>query len=265
MSDTSGWQVADSAPRHYQDQVRRFSDPFADALVASSVASGDTVLDVACGTGFATRAAATAAGINGRVIGTDINGPMLELAVAMSIDSGDGLTWQEASALDLPFGDDDFDSVICQQGVQFFPNPSAGLAEMSRVARAGGTVAITVWSALSDSPYLEAMSLMAGEFCGADPSGMALSAEGDQIAAWFADAGIRDPRIERHAASVVLPPLTSFVPDHMKATPWASEFGALSEKSTSEAITFMRNHINERRIDEGGTVPFSSYLATAAV
>lgn len=240
-------------------------DPFADKLVASSVAAGDAVLDVACGTGFATRVAATAAGANGSAIGTDINAPMLELAAAISLEADDGLIWREASAMDLPFGDDEFDTVISQQGVQFFPDPSAGVSEMARVTTTGGTVAMTVWSNLAGSPYLEAMSMMVVEFCGADASAIALAAERNEITTWFVDAGIPDPRIEKHAVSVALPPLTSFVPSHMKATPWASVFGDLSEESTSEAIALMQRHVDETRTGGGADILFSSYLAVATV
>lgn len=240
-------------------------DPFADRLVASSVSAGDSVLDVACGTGFATRVAATAAGASGSAIGTDINVPMLELAASMSLEAEDGLIWREASAMDLPFEDAEFDTVISQQGVQFFPDPSAGVSEMARVTTPGGTVAVTVWSNLAGSPYLEAMSLMVVEFCDADASAITLAAERNEITTWFADAGIPDPSIEKHAVSVTLPPLTSFVPSHMKATPWASVFGDLSERSTAEAIRFMQHHIEERHTDASAGIPFTSYVAVAAV
>jgi len=265
MPDTSGWQVTDSAPRHYQDEVRRFMDPFADLLVAAAVVAGDEVLDVACGTGFATRAAARTAGNDGRVIGTDINGAMLELAAAISIETGDDITWQQASAMDLPFDDEDFNSVICQQGVQFFPDPPKGLAEMARVTRVGGSVGLTVWSEVGESPYLDAMHLMALEFCGADASAMKLNTDEAEITAWFARAGIGPPVIQRHTASVALPPMESFIPAHMKATPWAVDFDALSQESTNDAIAFMREHIGQRRRFSGATVPFSSLLATAIV
>ncbi len=77
MDDRSGFQVDDAAPRHYQEEVRRIMDQFADALVSGSVNEGDAVLDVACGTGFAARAAASVVGGSGSVTGSDINSAML--------------------------------------------------------------------------------------------------------------------------------------------------------------------------------------------
>ena len=71
MAEESGFQVGRDAPFFYEAQVGRFMAPFVDALVAAVVRFGDAVLDIACGTGFATRAAATAAGPGARVDGVD--------------------------------------------------------------------------------------------------------------------------------------------------------------------------------------------------
>lgn len=74
----------------------------------------------------------------------DLNPAMVAQARTVPEDSGAKLSWCEASALDLPFGDGEFDTVICQQGLQFFPDPSAGVREMARVGRAGGRIGVTV-------------------------------------------------------------------------------------------------------------------------
>jgi protein-L-isoaspartate O-methyltransferase len=80
MSEESGFQISDHAPLHYQAQVEYFMAPFVEAMVATSVKRGDAVLDAACGTGFATRAAARVVGSNGRVVGSDINAGMVAMA-----------------------------------------------------------------------------------------------------------------------------------------------------------------------------------------
>lgn len=265
MEDRSGFQVDDDAPRHYQNEVKRFMEPFADALVSSSVVQGDAVLDVACGTGIAARAAASVVGGSGSVTGTDINSAMLRLAEAISIDNGDGITWNEASALDLPYGDDHFDRVVCQQGVQFFPDPAAGLREMARVTRRRGTVAITVWSDLTDSPYFEVMRDMLLRFCGVQPEDMALSFAAVQIEDWFVSAGFTRPSVEHVNITVALPPVREFVPSHMKAVPWANHFFALSSEERAEAVRYMENRLGNLRTSTGIDAPFGSHLATAGV
>jgi SAM-dependent methyltransferase len=70
MSADSGFQIEGDASTHYQAQIERFMAPFVERLVDSAVGDGD-VLDVACGTGFATRAARAETG--GRVAGLDLN------------------------------------------------------------------------------------------------------------------------------------------------------------------------------------------------
>ncbi|MCP4308510.1 MAG: methyltransferase domain-containing protein [bacterium] len=265
MDDRSGFQVDDDAPRHYQDEVRRFMGPFADALVLCSVNQGDEVLDVACGMGFAARAAASVVGGSGSVIGSDINSAMLSLAESISIEDQDGITWDEASALDLPYGDDRFDRVICQQGVQFFPDPAAGLREMARVTKPGGSVGITVWSDLTDSPYFDAVFDMLIRFCGVQSDDIVLSSTSVQIEEWFVSAGFCRPSVEQVNLTVALPPVFEFVPAHMKALPWADEFFALSREGRTEAVQHVENRLGDLRTSTGIDAPFGSHLATADV
>jgi ubiquinone/menaquinone biosynthesis C-methylase UbiE len=56
------------------------------------------------------------------------------------------IEWREASALALPFQDSHFDVVLCQQGLQFFPDKALALREMRRVLRRGGRLALSVWN-----------------------------------------------------------------------------------------------------------------------
>lgn len=264
MSDASGWQVQSDAPRHYEEQVLRFMKPFADALVAAVVQPSDSVLDVACGTGIATRVAAGVVGPDGDVVGSDINRPMLEFARQMSDIHRDGITWNEASAMGLPFSEGQFDKVICQQGVQFFPEPSMGLREMVRVARPGGAIAFTVWTPIADSPYFGAMHSMLAHYCGADADALAWFADELLLNEWLDDAGVRERTVHRHVATVKLPPLGVFVPAHMQATPWADEFKNLTPQATSAAIDEMERHLAQSRASTSAGTNFSSHLVTVS-
>jgi len=265
MTNDSGWQVPDDAPRHYQDQVQRFMTPFAEALVATAVSPGDSVLDVACGTGIATRAAASAVGIAGNVVGSDINVPMLSLAAEITEEANDGITWQEASALDLPYDDGAFHCAISQQGIQFFPDVAAGLGEMARVTKAGGRVAVTVWSGLIDSPYFEAMHHVLKEYCGASDEDLAWSSDHAQLSRWFIQGGLRPPAIQRVSRTVSFPPLDTYVPAHMKATPWAAQFDALSDSETASAVGYMIDSLSKWSTGTAVTTPFVSLLASSDV
>jgi SAM-dependent methyltransferase len=104
------------------------------------------------------------------VIGSDISAGMIDTARSLGGEDGAPVSWRQASALDLPFVDGALDAVICQQGVQFFPDASAGLREMARVTKPSGRSAITVWASIEQSPFFEAEFQTLAEECGADPA-----------------------------------------------------------------------------------------------
>ncbi|MHA1564161.1 MAG: class I SAM-dependent methyltransferase, partial [Alphaproteobacteria bacterium] len=73
MGEKPGFQIEEQAPLYYESNVSLFMAPFVVSLVSAAVGKGDTVLDVACGTGFAARAASISVGPSGNVVGSDIN------------------------------------------------------------------------------------------------------------------------------------------------------------------------------------------------
>jgi len=115
---------------------------------AAGVAPGQAVLDVACGTGALTMAAAAIVGSHGRVAGLDANPDMLAVARRKSkiID------WREGRAEDLPFDDASFDAVISQFGLMFFDDRPRALSEMMRVLKPGGRLTVAVCGAVERSP-----------------------------------------------------------------------------------------------------------------
>ncbi len=87
---------------------------------------GERVLDVACGTGVVARNAAPLVGSEGKVAALDISPAMLDVARSLPAPAGARIDWHEGSALALPFPSEAFDLVLCQQGLQFFPDRAAG-------------------------------------------------------------------------------------------------------------------------------------------
>jgi ubiquinone/menaquinone biosynthesis C-methylase UbiE len=158
-----GFQLAGDAPERYERILAPIMAPFVEALVDAAVTgTGASVLDVACGTGFAARAAMARVGPAGRVVGIDINRGMLEVAESLAPE----IEWRAGSADNLRFGDGEFDAVICQQGLQFFPDPATMMAEAARVVRLGGRVAVTVWAPHERSPYFDAQYTAVREVLG---------------------------------------------------------------------------------------------------
>ncbi|SPH23810.1 Demethylmenaquinone methyltransferase [Defluviimonas aquaemixtae] len=130
---------------------------------AAGVVPGARVLDVGCGTGAATTAAARSAQPGGRVIGLDPNADMLAVARRKP-----GIEWVEGRAETLPFPDASFDSVMSQFAIMFFDDRVAALREMARVLAPGGRMAVAVCGALEASPGYRVLAALLDRLFGRD-------------------------------------------------------------------------------------------------
>jgi ubiquinone/menaquinone biosynthesis C-methylase UbiE len=144
MVDLHHWQLDGSAPELYERYlVPAITTKWADDLVGrAQPGAGENVLDIACGTGIVARLASRWMR-QGHVTGLDLNKGMLPVARTVSSD-GAPIDWTEGSALDLPFEAGTFDLVLCQLGLQFFPDQERALREMHRVLSPTGRVALSV-------------------------------------------------------------------------------------------------------------------------
>lgn len=118
---------------------------------------GEALLDIACGTGIVTRAAAQAVGET-RIVGLDLNPAMLEVARAVTAASGLKVEWRQGDATAIDFPDAAFDLVLCQQGLQFFSDRATATAEMRRLLSDAGKAAIAVWQGLESHPLYAALA-----------------------------------------------------------------------------------------------------------
>ena len=107
------------------------------------------VLEVAAGTGVATRALVDALGGNVSIIATDLNQPMLDYGASVRADAN--VTWQQADAQELLFADQMFDAVVCQFAVMFFPDRTKAYSEALRVLKPGGQFHFSVWDELKEN------------------------------------------------------------------------------------------------------------------
>ena len=135
------------AADHYTKAALSFWDRFGSATVARlPLAAGDAVLDLCCGAGASAIPAAHAVGPAGRVLGLDVAGPLLALARARAASEGldqAGFRLCDATRPGLP--DASFDAVICVFGVFFTADMPGFMAEMWRLIRPGGVLAVTTW------------------------------------------------------------------------------------------------------------------------
>jgi ubiquinone/menaquinone biosynthesis C-methylase UbiE len=179
--------------------VKQVFKPLADEVLRiAGPDAGDDLLDVACGTGIVLRRAAQLVDDPGRMAGIDMNPAMIELARSISATEDVPAEWHEGRAEAMPFEDEAFGRVYCQQGLQFIPDKSAALREMVRVLVDGGEAVIAVWQGIEHHSYIHAMNEVAFQRTGinilSDPFSFG---DIDRLAELIEDAGFPGTEIEQ--------------------------------------------------------------------
>jgi ubiquinone/menaquinone biosynthesis C-methylase UbiE len=121
------YQLEGNAPQLYErDTVHTLGRPLAERMFAHvSLHAGDRVLDAACGTGIVTRMAIQRYGDLGHVVGLDLNVGMLDVARANTPATRVPIEWRQGDVCAMPFPSGCFEVLLCQQGLQFVPDPGA--------------------------------------------------------------------------------------------------------------------------------------------
>ena len=190
---TETFQIPIEAAEAYEAAfVPAFFAQWAPRLLdIAGVAPGQSVLDVACGTGIVARTALERLGSGADVVGVDLNEAMLTVARRVRPD----LDWRQGDVADLPFPDSSFDTVLCQMALMFFPDRAVALTEMSRVAVPGGTVAVAVPAALDQQeafrPFVETAVRHLGPAARSLLSSYFVCGDLDELRALVEAAGLR--------------------------------------------------------------------------
>jgi ubiquinone/menaquinone biosynthesis C-methylase UbiE len=261
------WQVSKEAAEAYERYVARYIlGPWAPLLVdAARLALGERVLDVACGTGVVARVAAQRVGPEGRVIGIDLNPGMIAVARSLFIPGGAPMQWLERSAVDLGIPEASIDAVLCQQGLQFFPDKPLALREMRRVLRAGGRLALSVWNstgvynrALGDALAHFVSDEIAARFCASRRAPAREELQRLAVEAGFVDVDIRVARI-----NVCLPKLDKFALDHLSATPVAPVIARANPDARKNIGASVMQQLAGYSDADGVSYPEETYLLSA--
>lgn len=228
MSEQKQWQLAGTAPELYQ----RYLVPAvtaiwaADLVEQAALGPGERVLDVACGTGVVARVAAERVGSTGQVAALDINAGMLAVAQSLPPVIGARISWHEGSALALPFAAATFDAVLCQLGLQFFPDQSAALQELRRVLVSDGRLGLNVFGPIEHNPatYALANALDRHMYPGASVAKRTehMLADTSELGTLIAAAGFRDVEIRTVSKLVRFPSAVEYVRIQLAATPLAT-------------------------------------------
>ncbi len=260
-------QKASSAPALAYEKmyVPAFFTPLANALLDRIAPSGnDRILDVACGTGIVGRLIRERVGAPKRLAGIDINPAMIEVARELAPQ----VEYECGDATELAFGAADFDVVLCQHGLMFFPDRAKALRQMRRVVAGGGRIGVSTWRSLAENPVSEAFT-NAGRRHVDGPLDLPFSmGDEKQLAAMLEAAGFVDVRVETVAFEARFPDAATFLKMNVMAvgavlpqfaTMTDGERAAFTSAIESDAAAVVTRY----RDGDGLRFPVSANLATA--
>jgi SAM-dependent methyltransferase len=138
-----------------QELLDHLFKPFEDLLVeAVSAMSGGTVLDVGCGTGGTTLAAARRLGAKGGCVGIDISAPMIAAARARAEREGSMASFIPANAQTYAFVPASFEMIISRLGVMFFEDFVHAFANLRRAAKDKAEFRFVAWRSAEENPFM---------------------------------------------------------------------------------------------------------------
>jgi SAM-dependent methyltransferase len=176
------------------------------------------------------------------------------------------IEWRLANAANLPFANEAFDVVFCEQGMQFFSDAPSGVNEMFRVLAHGGRAAVSVCRPLQHCPAhvalgevldtvsAEAGAVMRSPFCQWDV---------DAFRALFADAGFANLELRIEVTALRYASCDEFLSLETACSPVAEPIRALKPDARRRLVTALEAQLHEY-IDSAGLVcPIQSYVALA--
>jgi SAM-dependent methyltransferase len=236
-----------------------------DLVEAAVVRPGSRALDVACGTGAVTRLLAERVGPAGTVVGLDINPGML--AVARTAVLLPNIEWLEGSAVSMALPDATFDHVLCEQGLQFFPDKPTALAEMRRVLKPGGRLALSCWCSVEHMLGYLALEQALAKRIGPEQAALPPFSLGDAdiLRSLVTSAGFQAVRLRIDAKMIRFHSAEHMVRTLVGRAP--TMLGALTEQGegvldaiVAEVSAATRAYVD----DEGWAIPAVSHIVTAS-
>ncbi len=163
-------QFVGSIPEYYDRGMGPviFVEPAEVAARRVASLQPSRVLETAAGTGIVTRRMRDLLPGTAGIVATDLNAAMLEVS-RNKFRPDENVILQAADATALPFADGEFDAVLCQFGVMFFPDKDKSYREVRRVLAPGGHYVFSVWDSLDDNPFGRVVSDAMRKSFDADP------------------------------------------------------------------------------------------------
>jgi ubiquinone/menaquinone biosynthesis C-methylase UbiE len=266
----SRWHFLGSVPENYgRYLVPRIFAPWAEDLVeAAALRAGERVLDIACGTGIVARISARRLDNRGSIVGLDTSAPMLATAHAVATAEGAAVEWREGDAMEQPFTDGAFEVVLCQQGLQFFPEKPRGLREMHRVLSPGGRIVVSVWGPIERSPGFAVLAEALTRHV--DPQAGGLLASGpfsltdaNELRTLVASASFQDIAIRRASKTLRYASVEEFALGYMSGSALAGVVGDMDESARAALLAEVGAKLALAIDDQGLRFSIETNIVTA--
>jgi len=157
--------------------------------------------------------------------------------------------------------------VLCQQGLQFFPDRPAALKEMARVLAPGGRLALCVWGRFESSPLVVIMSDVLGRYLGQGSTAMFQAAcslaDCGKLRTLVQNAGFTSVHIRVDVKVARHPSLEEFLPAYLSIFPVAAEIAAMQEETRARMFSEMAVALLPWRDDNGLVIPTENHILTA--
>lgn len=237
-----------------------WTDP---VTTGAGVQSGDAVLDIACGTGVLARHVLSVVGPQGRVVGVDPAPGML----ATAADVEPRIEWISGVAEDLALNDAEFDRVVSQFGMMFFQDRAKAIAEILRVLRPGGTVAVAVWDDVTRNPGYEGVIEVLRREVSAEAANILQMpfnlGDGEKVAEEFRQSALSDVQLTTKAGTARFANSRVMLEADLRG--WLPMFDIiLSEEKIGEILTASDEVLAKYVAPSGEAVfPTSAHIITA--
>lgn len=263
MTSADKGQVIGSAAEIYEQFFvpALFIDWPQHIIRLATIQPGHQVLDVACGTGVLARSIVEKVGPSGTVFGLDVNPGMLAVAARQN----DDVIWREGCAENLPFDAASFEAVVSQFGLMFFEDRRAAIAEMARVLKPGGSLAVAVWDTLENTPGYAAMVDLLQRLFGKDVADAIRApynlGDTEQLRELFIDAPLADLTIHTLPGTARFPSIEDWVFTDIKGWVLAD---VLDDQQVDYLLHAARKEMTQF-VTEDGSVAFSApaHIVTA--
>lgn len=267
MNETSTRFVA-GIPKNYDEGLgpHIFVDYAADLARRATSNGPENVLEIAAGTGIASRKLRDVLPTHTRLVVTDLNPPMLEVAKSR-FAANEIAEFRPVDAMSMPFEDAEFDLVVCQFGVMFFPDKREAFREAKRVLRKDGAFLFNAWGEMSANPFSEIAYQVGAQFFPGDPPGFYQVpfsySDPEVVAADLAAAGYDDIRHDQVDLDKLVQDWTLLARGIVFGNPLIEEINNRQGVEPDEVMEAIATALRERFGQVPATMPLQATVYSA--